>query len=98
MERTFIRMEDKIGNVDFFIDRFHEKINKTRPHKHEDYSELIFLREGEGFHWIETEKYLVSTPDFYFLKPGQMHCWQFTAIPKGYVIMVKMSYFNEIQE
>ncbi len=98
MGDTFIRMEDKIGNVDFFIDRFHEKINKTRPHKHEDYFELIFLREGEGFHWIETEKYLVSTPDFYFLKPGQMHCWQFTAIPKGYVIMVKMSYFNEIQE
>ena len=91
-------MEDKIGDVDFFIDRFHEKINKTQPHKHDNYYELIFLKEGEGFHWIESEKYMVTIPEFYFLKPGQLHCWQFTGIPKGYVIMVKLSYFNEVEE
>jgi AraC family transcriptional regulator, transcriptional activator of pobA len=98
MKDIFIKIEDKLGNIPFFIDRFHEKINKTRPHKHEDYYELIFLREGEGFHWIETEEYMVTTPEFYFLKPGQLHCWQFTSVPKGYIIMFKPSYFGHVRE
>jgi AraC family transcriptional regulator, transcriptional activator of pobA len=98
MKNTVITIEDKLGNVPFFIDRFHEKIKKTRPHKHDDYYELIFLNEGEGFHWIETEEYGITAPEFYFLKPGQFHYWQFTSIPKGFVIMFKTSYFNKVQE
>ena len=73
-------------------------IKRTVPHKHVDYYELIFLSEGEGFHWIESEKYLVSSPEFYLLKPGQLHYWQFTSIPRGAVILYKESYFNGIKE
>jgi AraC-like DNA-binding protein/quercetin dioxygenase-like cupin family protein len=82
----------------FKISRFKEKIKKTSPHKHDDYYELIFLSEGEGFHWIETEKYMVSTPEFYFLKPGQLHYWQFTSIPKGFVILFKADFFDNLKE
>jgi AraC family transcriptional regulator, transcriptional activator of pobA len=98
MKSKVIETEDKLGDVPFYIDRFHEKIKKTEPHKHEDYYELIFLSEGEGFHWIETEEYMVTAPEFYFLKPGQLHCWQFTSIPKGYIIMFKTSYFDHVRE
>jgi AraC family transcriptional regulator, transcriptional activator of pobA len=82
----------------FKISRFKEKIKKTSPHKHDDYYELIFISEGEGFHWIETEKYMVSTPEFYFLKPGQLHYWQFTSIPKGFVILFKAEFFDNLKE
>ncbi|TSA38145.1 MAG: helix-turn-helix domain-containing protein [Porphyromonadaceae bacterium] len=82
----------------FKISRFKEQIKRTVPHKHVDYHELIFLSEGEGFHWIESERYLVSTPEFYSLKPGQLHYWQFTSIPRGAVILFKDSYFNGIKE
>lgn len=82
----------------FKISRFIEKIKKTSPHKHDDYYELIFLSEGEGFHWIETEKYMISTPEFYFLKPGQLHYWQFTSIPKGFVILFKAEFFDNLKE
>lgn len=73
-------------------------IKKTRPHKHDEYYELIFLKEGEGFHSIEDEKFVVSTAEFYFLKPGQLHFWQFTAIPKGFVVLFKEEEFDAIAE
>ena len=98
MKKTTIEIEDKLGNVPFFIDHFHEKIHKTDPHKHDDYYELIFLSRGEGFHWIETEEYGITAPEFYYLKPGQLHHWQFTAVPKGFIIMFKASYFDQVRE
>lgn len=80
------------------VSRFKEVIKKTRPHKHDEYFELIFLKEGEGFHSIEDEKYVVATPEFYFLKPGQLHFWQFTSVPKGFVILFKVEEFDAIGE
>lgn len=82
----------------FKISRFKEQIKKTRPHKHDEYFELIFLSDGEGFHSIESEKFMVSCPEFYFLKPGQLHFWQFTSIPKGYVVLFKINEFNSLTE
>ncbi|MEX0981976.1 MAG: helix-turn-helix transcriptional regulator [Bacteroidales bacterium] len=82
----------------FKISPFKEVIKKTRPHKHDDYFEIIFLKEGEGFHTIEEEKFVVSTPEVYFLKPGQLHFWQFTSIPKGFVIIFKESEFDAVKE
>lgn len=82
----------------FKVSRFKEQIKKTKPHKHDEYYELIFLSQGEGFHCIESEKYMVSTPDFYFLKPGQLHYWQFTSIPKGFVILFNDNEFDAIKE
>ena len=82
----------------FKVSRFKEKIKKTSPHKHDDYYEFIYLSEGEGFHWIETEKFMVAPPEFYILKPGQLHFWQFTSIPKGFVILFKTEFFNTLIE
>jgi len=82
----------------FKISRFKEQIKRTKPHKHDEYFELIFLHEGEGFHCIESEKYKVDVPDFYFLKPRQLHYWQFTSIPRGYVILINVSEFNPVRE
>lgn len=99
MDRKQIDTKNKLDDgLTFKISRFKEQIKKTKPHKHDEYYELIFLSDGEGFHCIETEKYLVSTPEFYFLKPGQLHFWQFTSIPKGFVILFKDSHFNGLEE
>lgn len=96
---TAISTKNKLESQELFkISRFKPLIKKTKPHKHEGYFELIFIQEGEGFHWIETESYQVQTPDFYFLKPGQLHFWQFTAIPKGYVMMFKEEFIDAIKE
>lgn len=86
------------SGLTFKISPFREVIKKTRPHRHEEYYEMIFLSQGEGFHCIESDKFMISAPEFYFLKPGQLHFWQFTSIPKGYVILLKESEFNALQE
>ncbi len=99
MENNQIDIKNKLDEgLTFKISRFKEQIKKTKPHKHDEYSELIFLSDGEGFHCIESEKFMVSTPEFYFLKPGQLHFWQFTSIPKGFVIIFKDKEFNGVNE
>lgn len=97
METIAIKNKLEAGQI-FKISRFKELIKKTVPHKHDEYYELIFLAEGEGIHRIEAEKHQISTPECYFLKPGQLHCWQFTAIPKGFVILFKKDFFDPIQD
>lgn len=99
MENKYIDIKNKLEEgLTFKISRFKEQIKKTKPHKHDEYYELIFLSEGEGFHCIESEKFMLSAPEFYFLKPGQLHYWQFTSIPKGSVILFKEAEFDALKE
>lgn len=94
-----IPVKNKLGEGRLFkISRFKEQIKKTQPHKHEGYYELIYLSQGEGFHWMDTEHYQVSPPEIYFLKPGSLHCWQFTSIPTGFVILFQEAYFDPVKE
>ncbi|MFZ5431826.1 MAG: helix-turn-helix domain-containing protein [Bacteroidota bacterium] len=99
MGTKHIEIKNKLDKgLSLKVSRFKEVIKKTSPHKHDEYFELIFLAEGEGFHTIETEQYQVSAPDFYFLNPGQLHFWQFTSIPRGFVIIFREDEFNNLRE
>lgn len=71
------------------VSAFKEVIKPTVPHKHDKYFELIVLHQGAGYHIIDDTSYEVLTPTAYFLKPGQTHCWNFSNIPKGYVILFR---------
>lgn len=93
-----INTKNKIGEISFKVSRFKEIIKRTKPHKHDHYYELIFLHSGEGVHEIEGERFNVNCPELFLLRPGQMHYWQFTKIPKGFVILCKTDEFDPIQE
>lgn len=80
----------------FKLSRFKELIKRTKPHKHDGYFELIVLLEGAGFHWIDTERLPVTAPVAFFLTPGQVHCWQLTAIPKGYVLLFREDFMGAV--
>lgn len=99
MKATTIDVKGKLetGQV-FKISRFKEIIKKTKPHKHEGYFELIYMEFGAGFHWIETERHTIDTPELYLLQPGQLHCWQFTSIPKGFVVLFKEDFFDPVKQ
>jgi len=99
MNEKHIGVKNKLEEGGTFkISQFKRQIKKTRPHKHEEYYELIFLSEGEGFHTIEADQFQISTPELYCLKPGQLHYWQFTSVPAGYVIIFKDAEFNPLTE
>lgn len=73
----------------FKISRMKEVIKPSRPHKHKNYYELIFLTEGAGYHTIELIRHEVVPPVVFFLRPEQVHCWDFSHIPQGYVLLFR---------
>lgn len=96
MERnaTDIPVKNKLEEKQLFkISRFKEVIKRTRPHKHDAYFELIYLSEGAGFHWVDTQKFQITPPVVFFLS-GQLHYWEMTAVPKGYVMLFRDEFFN----
>jgi len=57
-----ITIKNKLENEQLFkISRFKEVMKRTKPHKHDGYFELIYLSEGAGFHWIDAEKFQITT-------------------------------------
>lgn len=92
-----ITIKNKLEEKQLFkISRFKEIIKRTRPHKHDAYFELIYLAEGAGFHWVDTQKFQITPPVVFFLS-GQLHYWEMTAIPKGYVMLFKEQFFNSLK-
>lgn len=99
MNNQKIALKNKLEKGSLFkISHFKEVIKRTKPHTHDGYYELIFILKGEGFHLIEAENFSITAPELYFLKPGQLHCWQFTSIPKGYVLLFKEAFFDALLE
>lgn len=92
-QSTDIAVKKKLESEQLFkISTFKEVIKRTKPHKHDAYFELIYLSEGAGFHWIDTEKFQITPPVVFFLS-GQLHYWEMTAIPKGYVMLFREGFF-----
>jgi AraC family transcriptional activator of pobA len=77
----------------FKISPFKEVIKRTKPHKHDAYFEVIYLSQGAGFHWIDMQKFQINPPVVYFLS-GQLHYWEMTTIPKGFVLLFKEEFFD----
>jgi AraC family transcriptional regulator, transcriptional activator of pobA len=93
-----ISVKNKLEEKQLFkISRFKEVIKRTKPHKHEAYFELIYLSEGAGFHWIDTHKFQITPPVVFFLS-GQLHYWEMTAIPKGYVMLFREEFFDFVKQ
>lgn len=99
MTQNGIAIKDKLGTDQLLkVSKFKEVIKRTKPHKHDGYFELICIAEGEGFHQVEMDTFPIQAPELYFLNPNQVHCWQFTAIPKGYVLLFKEEFFGPVLE
>lgn len=90
-----LAVKNKLESEQLFkISRFKEIVKRTKPHKHDAYFELIYLSEGAGFHWIDTDKFQITPPVIFFLS-GQLHYWEMTEIPKGYVMLFREGFFNK---
>ncbi len=59
--------------------------NLHTPHRHDFYHLLLFTR-GSGTHTIDFERFTVVPGQIYFMVPGQVHSWNFTGKPDGYII------------
>lgn len=88
-----IEIKNKLNDKELFrIKRMKEVIKTTNPHGHKEYLEIIFLTQGEGLHQIDHHRFPVSGNSLYLVMPGQIHNWELTAIPKGFVVMVQKDF------
>lgn len=88
------KMDDRLS---LKVDYFRARAMKTEPHKHGGYFEIIYLLEGAGAHFIDSVKYEVGPQAIYFIRKEQVHHWDLTETPKGYVILVKKRFVDGLQ-
>jgi len=97
MSNNNIPKKSKISDVsDFKISRMKPRIKATNPHKHDEYHELIYLTKGAGFHTIDMQEYEVETPCLFLVKSGEVHFWEFTEVPSGFVVIFKSGFLAHL--
>ncbi|MCC5917711.1 MAG: helix-turn-helix domain-containing protein [Cryomorphaceae bacterium] len=93
---TNIPVKNKIElDKNIKIAPFKNSIRKTAPHKHDNYFEIVYLSRGDGFHFIDNFRYKVEPPVMFFVRKEQVHYWELTQEPQGYVIIVKKSFIEK---
>ncbi|HEV7378924.1 MAG TPA: helix-turn-helix transcriptional regulator [Dyadobacter sp.] len=88
-----VEIKNKLNEKELFsIKRMKEVIKTTNPHGHKDYLEIVYLEQGAGFHQIDFNRFDVRPHSLYLIMPGQIHSWELTEIPKGFVAMVQKDF------
>ncbi|MCZ2495176.1 helix-turn-helix domain-containing protein [Xylophilus sp. Kf1] len=54
-------------------------------HRH-DYYHLLWMSEAEGTHVLDFEHYAARANTVFFVSPGQLHAWESTIPPRGFVV------------
>lgn len=90
---------NKSGNDLLNADRFSEYLS-VNPHlqvihRHTFYH-LLYFTEGRGFHTVDFVKFPVQKGMVYFMKPGQVHVWDFQGPVDGYIINFSPTFFDRL--
>jgi len=64
-------------------------------HNHSFYH-MVYFRLGGGTHTIDFETFPVEPGMIYFMKPGQVHVWNFDGIPEGYIVNFSPVFFDRL--
>lgn len=64
-------------------------------HKHSFYH-LVYFTEGEGGHVIDFVRFPVKKGMIYFMRPGQVHVWDFKGAVDGYIINFSSTFFDSL--
>lgn len=83
---------------EFYANTFDQHVEQHHftqlPHRHDFYL-VVLITQGTGVHEIDFNSFEVRPGMVFFLKPGQMHYWEFSADINGYVFFHTRSFFDE---
>ncbi|WPB58422.1 helix-turn-helix domain-containing protein [Xylophilus sp. GOD-11R] len=65
------------------------------PHRH-DYYHLLWMSEAAGSHMLDFEHYEARANAVFFVSPGQLHAWESTVRPKGFVVNFSTEFFVQM--
>lgn len=90
-----IKIKDKAKkHSSIKIESFRKNIRKTSAHKHNNYFEIIYLTKGKGSHTIDTKQYDIKTPVIFTIRKEQVHFWNITTEPEGFVLIIKKPFID----
>lgn len=88
-----IAIKNKLETTDLIkVSPFRKEIRKTEPHKHNNYFEIIYLLKGGGTHTIDYTQFSIKPPTIFFVRKEQVHHWDMTVVPEGYVLLLKKGF------
>lgn len=91
-----VEIKDKTAQSEGIkIDVFRKNIRKTVPHKHNNYFEIIYLTKWTGSHTIDTKEYTSNLPVIFTIRKEQVHYWDITSEPEGFVLLLKKTFLQE---
>jgi AraC-like DNA-binding protein len=81
----------------FYVNKIdiHAKLHKFAefPHKH-DFFLLLYITKGSGNHQVDFEDFEIVEGRFFFVKPGQMHCWNLSEDIEGFVFFHSKDFYD----
>ncbi len=90
---------NKLSNDLFNADRFHGYLKNNPPikkiHKHSFYH-LVYFTAGKGQHIIDFKTYPIEPGCIYFMRPGQVHKWEFESDVDGFVVNFSATFFDQL--
>lgn len=89
---TYNKINAEVG---IKIEPFDVTKRYTKPHKHNKYLEIIYFIKGSGFHHLDMESHSIEPPLLFIVKKDEVHHWEITTKPKGFVIIIKESFLEE---
>ena len=92
-----IRTYNKIlSTLNIKIEPFDANKRFTKPHKHNKYLEIVYFTEGSGFHFIDAKSNTIKPYSAFLIHKNQVHHWEINSIPKGFVIIIKESFLDDL--
>lgn len=90
-----LEIKDKAGKSDRLkVAPFRSEIRKPNPHRHNNYFEIVYLKNGSGTHTIDGHEYPIAPPVVYFIRKEQVHFWDIKSRPTGYVLIIKTAFIE----
>ncbi|TGK20056.1 helix-turn-helix domain-containing protein [Leptospira fluminis] len=66
----------------------------SSSHRH-NYFAVFFFLKGEGTHTIDFTEFKIRKHSVFFLKPGQVHSWNFIGRIEGYALKVSSDFYAQ---
>lgn len=91
-----IKITDKTEPNQYIrAEKFRPDLRKTKPHKHKQYFEIVYLLKGSGSHTIDYDQYEIKPPVVFLIRQEQVHHWDIRSKPEGFVLIIKKEFFDQ---
>jgi AraC-like DNA-binding protein len=89
---------EPVGEDEFYANLFSLHLNNhhatiTVPHKHDFYLVVLFTH-GYGKHEVDFTTYDIKPGSLFCMQPGQMHHWEFSSPPEGYLFFHSREFYE----